>query len=392
MKSTTLNSNKTHSNSYVALFLLISVILFPVSYGGYTSIYIIGIFSIFLLYFAGYRFVLSISQLTILFFFIIALSSISMIVNSIQGSDLWALREFIRIPTLILFFYIGSIRIANSTNIETVILKALFFIITLDILIFFIFTDIPFVFSIKQSMLMPGMNDYGIQFWRHIGILGNPNSSAFIYALTIIFCVNYLNTYQKKLNYKLFIVFIGLLTCFYLLYVSMSRTGYVSLLLALAFFINFRSLLVIISFSIIFGILFGSFYEISWIQAIMERFESTTAIDARFSYTMSYLNSFDIATIFFGQPLLGSVVDNDYIYIFFRFGIILGLIIILLPMIIFFGKNSKKLNRKLILSIFTLFYLYGFTGGSFTQPKIYILFAIIMILLKTYYIRVNNAD
>lgn len=392
MKSTTLNPNKTHSNSYVALFLLISVILFPVSYGGYTSIYIIGIFSIFLLYFAGYRFVLSISQLTILFFFIIALSSISMIVNSIQGSDLWALREYIRIPTLILFFYIGSIRIANSTNIETLILKALFFIIILDILIFFIFTDIPFVFSIKQSMLMPGMNDYGIQFWRHIGILGNPNSSAFIYALTIIFCVNYLNTYQKKLNYKLFIVFIGLLTCFYLLYVSMSRTGYVSLLLALAFFINFRSLLVIISFSIIFGILFGSFYEISWIQTIIERFESTTSIDARFSYTMSYLNSFDISTIFFGQPLLGSVVDNDYIYIFFRFGIILGLIIILLPMIIIFGKNSKKLNRKLVLSTFTLFYLYGFTGGSFTQPKIYILFAIIMILLKTYYIRVNNAD
>ncbi|MFS1918560.1 hypothetical protein [Vibrio sp. 10N.286.46.E10] len=266
---------------------------------------------------------------------------------------------------IVSFYYI-------SNNVNCTVKSTSFLLSMLVLLDFMIFYLWPSGALSKQLMLlvaMPGMNDYLDSYWRHIGIGGNPNVSSLIYAINILIAINilkYNQYYGVNHTFKWFLI-LSVSISIFLCLMTFSRTGIISCLLAIYLTINnkikWSSLLLAVLI-----LSYLSFPEL-W-QPILERFTSFSSLEARTQHWSLLTQNFSIFRLMFGSPFEVDVIDNDYLYLLFRFGLVFLLITVGLLFYIW-GRIGCEVRRELYFSLILFVLISAIPGGPLTSPKIY---------------------
>ena len=223
------------------------------------------------------------------------------------------------------------------------------------------------------------MSAYISEYYRHIGLLGNPNFSALFYAISILWCLSFVPIQRKKL-YR-FLALVIIFVSIFLLAATMSRTA----IFCLIFTIFFTRPMLILRFSpvvISAALVFGSLY-IDLASVFIQRFFVISAFSS-FSERLSLVDLI-ISDTARGGLLLGigssyAVTDNDYVTLITRFGF-LGLFIFVF---ILFGREILKVVYNLKSNVFrvqiiTFLAISSFAGGVIGSPS---LFVICLALLK----------
>ena len=375
---------KSSYNESMLSFLVVFGLALPISFGGFVLSYAYSYLVLFYILLLNKNNDVIIGKNSLIIISILLVSLVtSGFYDSLTAIDYWYLRELIRIPLMLILLVSFNINRDRFLHFLGFYLSLL---ILCDFVFLYLLSDTGFTLLIKKAVAMSGMTDYLDGYWRHMGLGGNPNFSSFIYAISIIVLSWLLVSFKhRKLIFILFLstAFIAL----FLLVISYSRTSLVALLLAV-FFIYFRlKYLFFIVLLLLFGITFLLFND-SVYESLITRFSSFSSFDARVEMWKALIESSGPFTFLFGNALPVDVVDNDYLYFFYRFGFIVALILLIIPIYIYFQIRYDK-YCKLYLCILIFFYVAAFPGGTFTHPKT---FFFLIFLSSILYVRKKNFE
>lgn len=304
-----------------------------------------------------------------------ALAGLCALVQIPETRSLYDLKDLARwIPVLLL--------LGTSLVRQDLFSKGFYWIIlvftTFDALILLLgFSD-----NIRQrwyeAAVTADMFEYIHGYYRHIGILGNPNSSSLLYVIFILWLLSYVSKSPKGLrrNASILLTLISLI----LLIATMSRTGFICLSAALIFSKSkftlplFSFLIIILVILINFG---GSHFEVLFIRFADS--SGLTAGTARIELTQEIFDAMYRGNFWFGGGEKFSVTDNDYLMLLSRFGVIGGICFLL----IFFGRGLVqalrfRMGNSLRLQLLVVVLVSSFAGGVIGYPGLLILALILM--------------
>jgi hypothetical protein len=299
--------------------------------------------------------------------------------SSVAGKDF---NEIIRWITYLLIYVCVYNYIPDSIKQYD---KLLFFL--QKVLKFFLLVEFIAVFIQSNSFIL---NLFGLiwdmhKYWpmRRIGTCDNPNTLSIL--ITIAYTCIYL--LEKNSKQKIFYFFISLIV----ILLSGSRTGLISFMLI--FLVNYLMLNkftiktfflffgVICLFTIVFQFLLTKIPAFIYMSEILKLFERSDmsgvrTLDFRHNLWIELLDMFynsSFVQILFGVgPSKNSVfhiIDNDYLTIFIKTGIIGSFLSILFYFgnSIYFFFNRKYIFSKLMISVMLIFAISAYTGATFTS-------------------------
>jgi hypothetical protein len=350
--------------------LLLLILITPIAKGGYSLVFVVSAL-IFLIY-VGYRakqlknkYILALLAFVCFW----SLISISITVNTLES--MWDLREYIRVPlSIITLFYFSRHKCFTVSKLVAFLALVIF----IDFLFLFIFKDLEFSKLLLRTFAMSGMSDYLDGYWRHIGIGGNPNFSAFIYSIFIIIGVHTLredNVIDRLGIIRKSFIITALPISFFLLVLTFSRSGIIALVFSLSFFF-IKPKYFFYLFSLCITIFLIQLYSPNFELFIKftNRFSSFSSAEARADHWVQLFNNYDLVKFVFGSKFETSVIDNDYLYFFYRFGLVLGGLLLFLPIYPLFKIKSKS-NKRLYLNLIVFYYVAAIPGGPLSDPKTY---------------------
>ena len=357
---------KSSNNESILSFLVVLGLALPISVGGFVLSYAYSYVVLFyiLLLNKNNDVIIGKSSLIIISILLVSLVA-SAFYDSLTAIDYWYLRELIRIPLMLILLVSFTINRDKFLHLLGLYLSLL---ILCDFIFLYLLSDTGVSILIKKAVAMSGMTDFLDGYWRHMGLGGNPNFSSFIYSISIIVLSWLLVSFKhNKLTFIFFLLttFIAL----FLLVISYSRTSLIALLLAV-FFIYFRiKYLIFIFLLLLFGITFLLFNDNVY-ESLIIRFSSFSSFDARVEMWKALIESYGPLTFLFGSALPVDVVDNDYLYFFYRFGFIVALILLIIPIYIYFQIKDDK-YCKFYLCILIFFYVAAFPGEHLRTRKLF---------------------
>lgn len=353
----------------ITVFLLLILIL-PIAKGGFALVFLFC--SIICIIYIGLRanqfrnkFIISI------FAFSIIWSLISILITSGELASVWDLREYIRVPlSIVILFYYSKTKFFSLNNLTF----GFSLIILFDFFALLVFKDNYFSKLFLQSIAMSGMADYLVGYWRHIGIGGNPNFSAMIYSIFIIISAHLLcmkPEMNKLIYFKRALIVVSLFVAVFLLFITFSRTGIIALFLSLGLFFIKPKYLPYISMFFIGLFLFIMFNpETELFIKVTQRFSSFSSASARGEHWRQLFVGYDLLKFFFGYKFESSVIDNDYLYFIYRFGVVLGGLLLILPFYPIF-KIQITSTKLMYLNLLVFYYIAALPGGPLSHPKSY---------------------
>lgn len=222
------------------------------------------------------------------------------------------------------------------------------------------------------------MANYIDGYYRHIGILGNPNASSLLYVIFLLWLIHFVAQLSGKIRRVLGGMLI--LANLVLLLGTVSRTGIISLAVALLLtrprylyyylllLIGMVGMLVLVGDNF-FDIVFGRFFETTGYSAATERMDMSHEIIGE-----ALKNGF-----WYGGVKQYEVTDNDYVTLLTRFGVIGAISFI----VIFFGHEVKKalqfrIAKPLHLQLLVVTLLSSVVGGVIGSPGLFIIALILM--------------
>jgi hypothetical protein len=229
-----------------------------------------------------------------------------------------------------------------------------------------------------EAAVTKDMFEYTNEYYRHIGILGNPNTSSLLYVIFILWLLSLISKSPGGLirNIGLLLTLLNIV----LLTATMSRTGFICLGAALIFFKSKFKFFLIIWLIIILLILFnfgGSHFEV-----LFGRFADPSGFSSgtgRIELTQEIFNAIYQGNFWFGGGENSSVTDNDYIMLLSRFGVIGGIGFLL----IFFGRAAVqafrfRMDNSLRPQLLVVVFVSSLAGGVIGYPGLLILTLILL--------------
>ncbi|WP_162926826.1 hypothetical protein [Vibrio coralliirubri] len=365
-----LESDKSIKNIFWSLVLVTSLIL-PSGFGGFTAIYLYGFLISITILFQGDNNKVSVRKASFVTLVLFCFLS-GAFLNANNVYNLWEYREYIRIPLLISSVFIIK---ANRISVVKIFIVSMSFVIFADFIFFHLLKNSSISITLNELFLMRGMEVLEGSYWRHIGIGGNPNVSSTIYSITILVFTNFLIfNLARGYLFKLLVMMVIFLSI-YLLLLTYSRTGMVSLLFALSFLLLFNRPKLIVPFVLI--MTFCLFLLVpTFFYSLLERFMSFSSFDARIVHWEGLLERYNTFIFLFGSSLNVSVVDNDYLYFAFRFGFFGFLFLVITPIYVLF-KIKDEFLRNTYFSLIVFYYVGAFPGGTLANPKAYIFLVVL---------------
>jgi len=363
-------------NGIVFTAFLFILLILPFAFGGFVGIYAYS--TVLLVYFLFFFSTSKVYRTDFALYSIILITLIAILsayFTVIFTSNVWYLREFIRLIFIIVFIFTIRETVADETVFNLMPLQ-LSLIVMIDWFLFNILSEYPISKWMMREIAMNGMHDYLENYWRHIGIAGNPNFSAFIYSIAIIFNLGYLKRHKVRFDLLSIFIQISLLLSVYLLFISYSRTSLIALVITL-FISNFRIrhtsyyILLLMFLPLIFAI------DIEYIVSLKNRFSSFSALTHRVDLWKELFMYVDIRAILIGKEMYVSVVDNDYFYFLYRYGLIAGGMILAMPWIIYNRCRDGKW-KELLFPILLFYYISAMVGGPLAHPKTYVFLLFIL--------------
>lgn len=283
-------------------------------------------------------------------------------VSAILAPDVWQVREYVRV---VLFVYLLLV-IDEPTRrmvLRAVVVAAVAFL-TFDFVALYLL-DLE---VLKRVLYQRGMQSYVDHYWRHVGFLGNPNSSGAFYAIIIVSATAAgLSNFVRSLTGKALAAYCLALSVI-LLGLTLSRTAMIAtagaVLVMIAFRINRRRQLIA-------GFTFLSLVATVWLTnawGVQERFSSSSSLLARISLWQSLFGSVTAGSLVAGGWGEAPVVDNDLIYFVHNFGLVGAVTNYLVVLILLMRLWAAKL-RTVMAGFLVLFVLLGIGMGFFADPR-----------------------
>ncbi|WP_462173378.1 hypothetical protein [Pseudoalteromonas xiamenensis] len=308
----------------------------------------------------------------------ISVLCISMLTQINSAENILSFRDYSRFLVLLPLLVVSFLK---SYELEASALISPFLYSYLALVLF----DFIFLYLLGGNILgnnlyvyftLPGMGDYIEYYWRHIGIMGNPNYSGGLYSLIILFSLNLLlhkpSSMVKVLTFLLFSISLLLLIETY------SRTAIVSVLVAIAITIgakNKRKALAITAFLGIVSLLLFA----DWVSFMVARFASFSSFIERIEIWMGLSKNLDWLTLIFGSTADLRITDNDYIFFLLRFGSVCTLFYFL-----YFLGAAFKLKNNFYATYYKSSLVFSFTsgvaGGVFSSPSLSYLLIVILLM------------
>lgn len=220
--------------------------------------------------------------------------------------------------------------------------------------------------------------------YRPLGVYGNPNEVAFVLSLSALMVAG-----ERKIYLKSFCV-LYFIFVFYSLYLTGSRTALIALSLS---FFPYLYLPRVRLDRICVAILFLFFFVVTYaIGFLPERFYNFGSFIDRVNIVWhdAFLILLDTFPFGVGRASLNSTIDNEYIEIFLRGGLLVFLVYIffLLSMVLIFSKREKiTLVNPAGLSMIIFVATYGVAISiGFTAFNIYMLFSFILFFSRYSYL------
>jgi hypothetical protein len=365
----------THGSTFWGT-LLAFALLIPFGLGGFSLMYLYGIAVCSMI--AIQSFYSSINLNKVAISFTIAVFYIFLAVMSSHDiTDSWELREYVRVPIMLVSLY-------AIYNVDSRAIKIMLYIISLAIIFDFVILALMkgsgIALFVGNILTMRGMTEVQGGYWRHIGIGGNPNVSSIIYSIFIIVSWHML-FYIKSIKFNTFsyiAISISTIIALYLNVLTFSRTGFIALILSFMFFVKKPLLLLFISllFCSVLLFVFPSLFD-----QIINRFQSFSSFDARLDHWSTLFNNYNFSTFLFGDTMFLSVVDNDYLYLLYRFGIFGLIISISIPVIVLWNIPNQEF-KSTYLHLLVFFGIAAIPGGSIANPKAYLFLVIFGCILS----------
>jgi len=351
-------------------FLLVFSLFLPIADHGYAFVFLFN-WLIFLVYVVARAKQLRKKFIIITLFALITWSLFSILASANLLENIWDLREFIRVPlTIIVLFYYSE----NEGFPADRLLKYFALFILLDFILLYAFSDSNVSKKLLQSVAMSGMADYLDDYWRYIGLGGNPNLSALIYSIFIIISLHVLTAqklYRDITGPNRLFLYIACGIALFLLIITFSRTGIVALGASLLFFFTRPKYAALVFLGVcVLGIYFAFFLDFDIYDKLIYRFSSFTSMESRISHWELLFSNYSLVQLVFGSKFYVSVIDNDYIYFIYRFGIFLGALLLLAPLFPLIKIREKNI-RYMYFNFVIFFYISAFPGGSLSHPKTY---------------------
>lgn len=284
------------------------------------------------------------------------------LVTAILATDVWQAREYIR---AVLFVYLLVVidEPTRRTVLRLVAIATAIFL-TFD----FVGLYLLDLGGVKALLYQRGMQGYLDRYWRHVGFLGNPNSSAAFYAMVIVTGTAAVLTGAVRGKVRgLFVTYcmaLGVL----LMGLTLSRTAMLATAAAVSLMIALRiNRLRQLAAGIAFVLVVAAIW-LSDAWGIQARFGSPSSLAERISLWRALLGSVTAAGVVIGGWGEAPVVDNDLVYFIHNFGL-LGLITNYLVVLILLARLWAANLRTLMTGYLALILLLGAGMGFFADPK-----------------------
>lgn len=358
-------SNLVHDRTQVTTWWLASVcvwvFVFPAGSYGYVGSYLNILVVIGVL---GFFCRLRVSAIWLL---ATAVLLIEALIELFADGPTWAMREFARTITL-------GILLLRLPHIDlNVFFRAILWLLGLIILVDFIFLYLKVLpdlgMALRNFVYFPGVRPYIKHFWRHVGILGNSNASAFLYGLYLVL---YTHSWTLRGSQALSLssVFHGVIAVItiVLLFASYSRSALIgaALTLGLGFAISSRRrvLYVLVVCLAVITVL-----QVKMLDRIVARFSYFSSGEARLTLWAELIGNMSISDVIVGRPFESRYIDSDYVYFFVRYGM-LGLIVNLTIIVHYFRVALRVGDAgHALLQLFFYASVCGLTMGIFSTPS-----------------------
>lgn len=288
------------------------------------------------------------------------------LVSAILAPELRQAREYVRVT---LFLYL--LLVVDGSTRRTVfvtVAAATGVLLTFDFVALYLF-DLE---ALKALVYQRGMQDYLGHYWRHVGLLGNPNRSAALYALVVVGSTAVVlsgrvrrsswNSSWKILLWYCLVLSTGLML------LTLSRTAMLATLAALLAMVIVR---IGRARQMAIGLAFGAVIAALWLMdawGIQARFGSVSSFSERVVLWRSVFESITLGGLIYGGWANIPVVDNDPLYFLHNFGL-LGAIVNYLVVLMVMARLWMVGFRALAAGLLTLTLLLGAGMGFQADPK-----------------------
>jgi hypothetical protein len=212
--------------------------------------------------------------------------------------------------------------------------------------------------------------EFVTDYYRHIGIMGNPNASAAFYGIAVFVFI-----FFEQIPARLRIL--GVAIAFLLLFESQSRSYLIATLLSVV--IGLTSIGISRVAFITLGVALALYLSLdihNSVEVFLDRTEELSAFDERTELITALFVNLDMVRLLLGDPLLPAVVDNDIVFFFLRFG--LPVMIFLAAIIWRIMPSNIRLAKTRLLYAFVFFGVIGsLAGGIFGHPGLAFLYVCI---------------
>jgi len=305
----------------------------------------------------------------ILLGFILLLPFLSSVLHSSEyDKPFWAVRDFARlIFVAVLFIDFSTL---NYRKVQLSLGIGLLGVLGFDYFVLYYGFSDPLRTAWFEVAANNAFQEYVTDYYRHLGVMGNPNSSAAFYGITIFVFV-FFEAIPAKVRLA------GFALAVLLLFESQSRSHMLatfgSLILGLTA-IKISRLAILIA-----GIMIAVYISLDVqrsIEIFWDRTEELSAFDQRVELIMSLLVDLDVLKLLLGDSLLPAVVDNDIVFFFLRFGLPVMIYLVFIVWRIM-PRDIRSARTRLIYA-FALFAIVGSLGGGiFGHPGLAFIYACI---------------
>jgi hypothetical protein len=223
--------------------------------------------------------------------------------------------------------------------------------------------------KIRELVYMRSLRQYIEHFWRHIGIIGNPNGSAFLYGIYLVVLSFAISRSQFALNRieKFLLLSVGPVAVF-LLTETYSRTNLIAVALVACYALiqggagRWRYLFVI-------GVVGVLLFSFGGYERIELRFETLSSGEKRLLHWDALLGGMTFDDVVMGAPLTAGFTDSDYLFVLLRFGVVGSVAILWVLVSLYASARKQGLLGELFSQLMAYGAISGVAMGVFVMPN-----------------------
>lgn len=285
--------------------------------------------------------------------------------SSEYDKPLWAMRDFARFIFLaILVFDLSAL---DYRKVQYFFGWGLLFILGFDFVILYHGASEAMRLTWLEMAANNLFQEYVGDYYRHLGIMGNPNASAAFYGMTI-FVLIFFEAVPAKVR------LLGLALAVLLLFESQSRSYLIATILSVA--LGLTAIRISRVAVLVAGVTLALYLSLDLqksVEIFWDRTEELSAFEERGELVWALIADIDLVKLLVGDPLLPTVVDNDVVFFFLRFG--LPVMIFLMSVVWRVMPSDLRLARTRLIYAFAGFGVVGsLAGGIFGHPGLAFLY------------------